>query len=469
MDQISDKSIRRVPSSFRDNTGFVYEENSTLFRAVTFTGDPDYLQLSNCGLMHYLHQRGLLVPHRECASGSGSDQSPKIARVLEPDRVPFLSWPWEWSFSQWKDAAIAVLDIQRAAVEHGMRLKDASAFNVQFHHGRPVWIDTLSFEDNADGAPWIAYRQFCRHFLAPLALMSNVDPSLGRLMLLHLDGIPLDLTARLLPWRTRVQAGLAAHIHLQARMQRRHAAQASDRPVNRPTLSIAGQLSIIESLRSTVEGLHWSASATEWGQYYAHTNYGDDAMRRKEAEVGRLLDAIAPTRMVWDFGANDARFSRLAAQKECQTIAWDIDPGAADTAWRAVRGNAALPVLPLVLDLTNPSPAAGWNLTERESLLERGPAELVIALALVHHICLTGQVPLEHFSAFLARCAPSAIIEWVPRDDSQAQRLLVRRPDRCLEYNDTNFEAAIRLHWHIVEIVDLGDSSRRLYRLERLR
>lgn len=467
MVELLNKSGNRVPSSFRDDAGFVFRENGVLFRAISESGISGYSQLMDSGLASELQSRGWLVEHRECAADHAAALSSGAAKVLEPEPIPFLCWPWEWSFSQWKEAALLTLDLQSEAIGHGMRLKDASAFNVQFVRGRPVWIDTLSFEDNSDGSPWVAYRQFCRHFLAPLALMAHVDPRLGRMLLCHLDGVPLDIASKMLPWRTRVQSGLAAHLHLQARMEHRH--EASDAPVERPgpVLSVAGQRAVLESLRSAVSGLHWRNSNTEWASYYGNTNYSGAAMALKESVVERMVEDVAPRRLVWDFGANDGRFSRIAASSGCQTVAWDIDPGAVDIAWRAVRGNTELPVLPLLLDLTNPSPSVGWDLCERESLVARGPADLVMALALVHHVCLTGQVPLERFCAFLARCAPAAIVEWIPRDDSQARRLLARRPDRCPGYGDIAFEDAVRSHWNIAEVVDLAPSGRRLYRLER--
>ena len=455
------------PSSFRDPAGNIYRIGNAIYRTVASYGIADYKKLTGSGLAAELHERGLLVRHNEHAPDAIPHPDGSVECVLEPETIAHLSWPWEWSFTQFKDAALAVLEIQRSALARGMRLKDASAFNIQFHRGAPVWIDTLSFEDNSDGQPWVAYRQFCRHFLAPLALMAHVDPLLGRWMLLHLDGIPLGLASRTLPLRTRWNTGLAAHIHLQARMQARHASRALVEGGATPTLSPAGQAAVLDSLQRAVEGLRWNPEGTEWSDYYDHTNYSDESFDRKEGEIQRMLREIEPRGRVWDFGANDARFSELVAREVSSVVAWDVDPGAVERAWLRLRGRSESGVLPLLLDLTNPSPAAGWDFQERGSLLDRGPVDLVVALALIHHICLTGEIPLERFLAFLARCAPTALVEWVPRDDSQAKRLLARRPDRCPDYNDCAFEDAVGKHWRVREVVELKPSLRRLYRLER--
>ena len=142
---------------------------------------------------------------------------------MQPEIIPFISYAYEWSFSQLQDAALATLAIEKKALEHGMSLKDASAYNIQFRGSRPVLIDTLSFERYREGEPWVAYRQFCQHFLAPLALMSHTDVRLGQLLRVYIDGVPLDLASRLLPGKTKLSLGLATHIHLHAQAQRKYA------------------------------------------------------------------------------------------------------------------------------------------------------------------------------------------------------------------------------------------------------
>ncbi len=212
------------PGSFRDPNGFIFYRGQTLFRQVQRLYQPHYDQLMQSGLYEALVNAGLLIPHVE----EHVDIALKTGayRVLRPEPLPFISYPYEWCFSQLRDAALATLQIQMEALRFGMSLKDASAYNIQFRNGKPLLIDTLSFEKYEAGKPWVAYRQFCQHFLAPLALMSYTDIRLGQLLRVHLDGIPLDLTSRLLPCNTKLRMGLLTHIHLHGAAQKRYADQA---------------------------------------------------------------------------------------------------------------------------------------------------------------------------------------------------------------------------------------------------
>ena len=208
-------------ASFRDPSGFLFTRDGVLYRQVNQVYAEDYRKLMDSGLYAKLVKAGLLIPHTEVDIEPANK---KLAfKVLCPEYVPFISYPYEWSFGQLKDAALATLSIQKRALKAGMVLKDASAYNIQFQRGKPTLIDTLSFEIYQEGEPWVAYRQFCQHFLAPLALMAYQDVRLSQLLRVYIDGIPLDLASELLPARTRWNLGLATHIHLHARAQKRYA------------------------------------------------------------------------------------------------------------------------------------------------------------------------------------------------------------------------------------------------------
>lgn len=242
-----------LASSFRDPSGFLFTHEGRLFRQVNRCYAEDYRLLRESGLLDTLLDKGLLIPHREASLGLAGD--PAAIAVLEPEIIPFVSYPYEWCFTQLKDAALATLRIQELALSKRMILKDASAFNVQFQRGRPILIDTLSFTAYREGEPWVAYRQFCQHFLAPLALMARRDIRLGALLREHIDGVPLDLASRLLPGRTRLHPLLFMHLHAHAASQKKHAdRQESGRTVRVSRRSLLG---IVDSLRQAVQGLRW--------------------------------------------------------------------------------------------------------------------------------------------------------------------------------------------------------------------
>lgn len=411
------------------------------------------------GLYDKLVATGLLIAHTEEPQQSAATED--AYRVLRPERLPFISYPYEWCFSQLRDAALTTLRIQSEALQAGMSLKDASAYNIQFRDAQPVFIDTLSFERYEEGMPWTAYRQFCQHFLAPLALMSRTDIRLGLMLRTHIDGIPLDLASRLLPRLTWLNPGLLTHIHLHGAAQKRYEGEQVRNPRVQGGVSRTALLGIIDSLQSTVSGLTWTPAGTTWGDYYANTNYSDKAMKGKSRIVAQLLERITPRpEMVWDLGANTGVFSRLASNAGAQTVAWDIDPAAVEKNYRECRLTSEPRLLPLVGDLTGPSPDLGWALKERRSLVSRGPADLVLALALVHHLAIGNNVPLGRVAAFLAEVGHWAIVEFVPKSDSQVKRLLASREDVFDTYTREDFETEFSRSFQIVESVPVPDSER---------
>lgn len=448
-----------VCGSFRDPCGCVIRRDGTIFRLVHPVYFDEYRHLMDSGLYNTLVDEGLLIRHEEVGMETQSDLTESL--VIRPEKVPFISYPYEWSFSQMKDAALLSLRIQRTAMEHGMSLKDCSAYNVQFHKGRPVFIDTLSFERYKDGGPWVAYRQFCQHFLAPLALMSMRDVRLGKLARLYIDGIQLDLASSLLPFRSKLNLGLLMHIHMHAGFQGKYDGRQVDKAKQR-AMPRQAVLNLVSHLESTVRGLSWSAGGTEWADYYDDTNYSQEGFSHKRSIVKGYLERIGPE-SVWDMGANNGSFSMLASEMGVPAVAFDIDPAAVELNYRESVKRGDVFMLPLLLDLTNPSPALGWANSERSSILERGPADCVMALALIHHLAIGNNLPFGHIAEFMARCGRHLIIEFVPKSDSQVQRLLVVREDIFGDYSIPAFEEEFSGYFDIVETAGIKDSERVLY------
>lgn len=454
-----------LPSSFRDPSGFLFRRGGVLYRQVNRAYADAFDRLEESGLLARLWEDGLLIPHE--AADPGLALTADAHTVIRPRPVPFISHPYEWSFGQLKDAALLTLALQGRALEHGMSLKDASAYNIQFVDGRPVLIDTLSFEPYPEGRPWVAYGQFCRHFLAPLALMSRTDVRLGQLLRVHIDGIPLDLASRLLPRRTRWSLSLGVHLHMHARAQRRYADRRVGRDAAGRGFSRKAFAGLLESLRSAVAGLDWKPGGTEWHDYYAaNNNYGEEGLAEKERLVDGMLREARPE-TVWDLGANTGRFSRIAAAQGARVVSWDIDPACVEVNYRMTRERGEARVLPLLLDLTNPSPDLGWRSRERGSFVGRGPVDAVLALGLVHHLAIGNNVPLGMVAEFLASLCGHLVVEWVPKEDSQVRKLLATREDVFPGYTREGFEAAFKDHFSVVRAADIPGTVRTLYLLRR--
>lgn len=451
----------QLAASFRDPSGFLFSRDGVLFRQVNRKYEGEYARLLESGLYEKLVKAGLLIPHTEVDQEPAERES--ALKVIQPERVAFISYPYEWSFGQLKDAALATLSIQKRALKLGMSLKDASAYNIQFVRGKAALIDTLSFEVYKEGQPWVAYRQFCQHFLAPLALMALKDVRLGQLLRVYIDGVPLDLASGLLPGKTRVDFGLLTHIHLHASAQKKYAGE--EIKSRRGSMSKQALTGLIESLESTVKKLEWKPGGTEWGNYYDITNYSDAAFEHKKQLVADWTKRINPSQ-VWDLGANNGVFSRLASEGTPYVVSWDIDPTAVEQNYRQVKTEKNEKLLPLLLDLTNPSPAIGWANRERESFGERGPADLVLALAVIHHLAISNNVPLPQLADFFAQTGRWLVIEFVPKPDSQVQKLLASREDIFPSYTREGFEAAFKMRFKIREAVDVNESQRVLYLME---
>jgi hypothetical protein len=336
---------------------------------------------------------------------------------------------------------------------------------VQFLKGKPVFIDTLSFEAFA-GGPWPAYGQFCRHFFAPLALMACIDVRLGKMMQTYIDGIPLDLAAALL----RGKGGFAAwqHIRLHAASVRRfggteNKGKGGPEQVKIKKTTLAA---IIDSLIRSVEGLKPREKTTEWGDYYSGNSYSAGAAARKAALVEEFLRDAAPFQMLWDMGANDGRYSRLALKYGAQAVAFDIDPAAVSRNYAGVKKTGE-PLLPLLLDLTAPSPAVGFANAERKTITGRRAPDVTLMLAVIHHLAVSNNLPFDMIAAYLASFTSFLILEFVPKADPQVQRLLRTRADIFTDYTAECFETAFGIYFELLRREPIEGTERTLYLFRR--
>jgi hypothetical protein len=454
----------RDTASFRDPSAFVFWRDGQPYRQIDGTFAIEWDAFEASALKHRLFEQRRLIRHE--LADIGLAPMPGAHVVIRPEPIEFVSYPYEWTFGELREAALLTLDIQLEAMAAGWTLKDASAYNIQFHGARPIHIDSASFERLEEGSPWIAYRQFCEQFLAPLALAARRDVRLADLLRLGPDGVSLDLASRILPRRTWLDFGLVSHVHLHARAQTRHANGDDGRAARQARLPRARLEGLIGNLRSTVAGLDWDPRGTEWADYAQNTSYTERAAADKDRVVDAWLRDV-PGARVWDLGANTGRFSRMAADAGKRVVAFDIDPAAAERHFRAIREAGRTDILPLVVDIANPSPALGWAGRERRSLLERANADAILALALVHHLALTRNVPLPMVVDLFADLAQWAIVEFVPKEDPMVRRLLATRRDVFPRYDLDGFRDAATTRFEILREAPIADSTRVLLLLRR--
>lgn len=463
--------ITRFPSSFRDNAGFLIQDEGRLLRVITEEGRKDFDFLLSSGLYKKLVDLGFLIPHEEVPHIPSTNNYYKL---IQPKKIPFISYPYEWSFSQFKDAALLTLEIQLEALQHGLSLKDASFFNVQFIGPRPVFIDTLSFEKRED-TPWFAYRQFVEHFLAPLLMMSSVSVDYNRVLSQFLDGIPLNLASRLVPFLAQLKPGRFIHLFLHSKSQSKYKDNTvrSQRDLSHSRLfSLKRQMALIDSLKSTVAGIKIPKQKTEWIDYMEGSltqggnNYSEPSLEFKRKVVCDFLSQSKPG-MVWDFGGNTGDFSRLATEREIYTVCFDRDPLCVEENYlRSQRKNDRF-MLPLLIDLSNPTPSLGWAGKERMSLGERRPVDLIMVLALIHHLRITFNVPLKKWGDYFSSLTDKLLVEFIPKEDSMTKRLLQNRKDIFSDYTQEGFESAFGEFFPKKEVYPIPGSFRALYLFQK--
>jgi len=454
----------QLTSSYRDPAGFVFNKDGVIYRQINKVAEEEYGLLKSSGLYDRLVAKKLLVSHIEVKNLKGMPVDKNRLVIIRPEPVPFISYPYEWSFPQLRDAALLTLRVQKLALEHGMILKDASAYNVQFIGKKPIFIDTLSFAKYEDGQAWEGYRQFVEYFIVPLALAHYSTEQALTMLQTYLEGIPLSLAVGLLPKKAKLKKGIFAHVYLHERSQRKHqgsgnkAASAPTRKVSKFALN-----GLMSSLEASVRAMKPPKVATEWGEYYEFTNYNDKAFKDKAKLVESYLGLLkTKPKTVWDIGANNGEFSEIAAKHGAYVIALDIDA-------KAVAANYLRHdkldnmMLPLVQDVAVPSPGIGWELAERSSLLDRGPADVVFALAVVHHLAIGRNVPLPKIAEMMSKIGKNIIIEFIPKSDSKVKHLLASRKDIFPNYNPESFETAMGSYFKLIKKTQISQSQRWIY------
>lgn len=451
------ETIINQTSSFKDRTAQVVINNDDIYRIIYETGADDYEMLMNSGLYEELVQKGYLISHQE------TENFTDCYKTIKPQKV-FITYPYEWCFSQLKDAALLTLKIQQTAMKYNMSLKDANAFNVQFFKGNPIFIDTTSFERYKDNTVWYAYNQFCCQFAAPLALMSKVDIGLSSLFLKDIDGINLKLASKLLPRRTFFDLSLFKHIHLHSFFQNQYSDTKQKININFSKLQMEF---LISDLQKTILNIKMQKQKSEWGEYYGNTNYSPDSFAEKIRILENYKQKI-PCSRIADFGANSGRFSRIFKDKAEIILACDIDNEAVEKNYMQVKDVNETNILPLLVDICNPSPAIGWANCERFSLFERiKNIDTILALALIHHLTIGKNLPFEKIAQTFSFLTEYLVIEFVEKNDSQVQKLLKNREDIFFDYTQQNFEDSFKIFFEIIDRQPITDTKRILYLMRK--
>jgi len=452
---------KRNTSSFRDPSGYVFMEDNSVKRVINPIYFEQFESLTNSGFYTTLFEKKYLIPHQEISKSNSEI-------IIQASKIPFINYPYEWSFLQYKHAALLTLKIQKLCLEHNFTLKDASAFNISFHEGKPIFIDTLSFDFYQENNPWLAYKQFIMHFLGPLVLSKYFGQEHLKTLSYNLEGISLSKLSKILPFKSYLSPTLLTNIHLLAKYDKKYE---SDKKTVNNNLSKSSQLKLIDGLYDYILNLSVNEK-TEWDHYYNQINYNDSAYQFKKEFVKDWFSSIKGKSLI-DIGGNDGTFSRELKEQASLMIVADVDPNAVEQNYSQVVKSKEKIILPIIVDVLNPVANHGFNNEERFSFIDRvknSSLDGCLALAVIHHITLSGNIPFSLSALFFSKMAANLLIEFPTRNDSWVQFLLDSKREFKNHfdfYNEENFESEYAVYFEIIKKEKIASSERILYSLKR--
>ena len=457
--------LEREPASFRDPATRIFYVDGRVLRGLDATAAADWTRLSGTSFFPKAMEAGTVV---RTTTVEGSDLPDEVtaqyAAVIEHERIPFISYPYEWTFAMLRDAAIVHLELLLAALDEDVTMKDGYAFNVQWRGAEPVFIDTGSFERIA-GGPWIGYRQFCQTFLYPLLLEAHLGVSFQRTLMGHLDGLDPTEMRQIFSGRRKFKKGVFKHVYLHSVAERRvtQGGQAIKQDLSKSGFSKELTRATVTKLLKLVRQLRSKRADSGWKAYRETCSYSDDDRVAKEQFLRSSIDGV-PVALAWDLGCNDGIYSRIVAETGAYVVAVDSDDVTVDVLYRALRDEQVANVVPLVMNLVDPSPARGWRGLERAAFTERGKPDLVLALALVHHLAIAANVPLPEVVAWFRSFDSRLIVEFVEPHDPMAERLLGNKPAGMFpDYRIEEFQRLLEEAFVIERKEALPSGSRTLY------
>jgi 2-polyprenyl-3-methyl-5-hydroxy-6-metoxy-1,4-benzoquinol methylase len=429
--------IKPHDASYRDPDGFVFCIENELYRQVNKSYRLNYELLLQSNLYQHLTEKKWLVKH--VPVNENFTDSAEWFITLKPEKVPFISYPYEWSFDMLKDAALLTLDINKTAIEHGMILKDATPFNIQFTGVAPIFIDTLSFEKYNETLPWNAYKQFCECFLFPLMLSNYTKLEGQKFLSVYPDGLPINIVAAVLPFSGKWNINVWLYVYLQKNISHRALGSAN-------TMKTSGKfnkkkmLDLLNGLYGYIKTLRFQHKQT-WDDYYTTTIRGDGYLEEKEKIVKKFIQDLKLERVL-DIGTNDGKFADIVAGNAVYVLATDVTSNCINQLYLKQKHKPLKTLLPLVIDIANPTAAIGFLNKERQSFLQRLDVEMVLALAVIHHLHFSNSIPLQKQAEFFSTIAKKyLLIEFVPFEDEKVKIITGRKQTDGHPYGISLFES----------------------------
>jgi ribosomal protein L11 methylase PrmA len=452
------------PASFRDPKGKVFKKDDRIFRLISEQGVKDYELVKTTNFLSNMSKLGKIIQATEVDPAGLDSPDFSTSVVLEHPRLPFISYPYEWCFPMLKKAAQLHLELQIKALEENLMFSDASAYNIQFQGPQPIFIDVLSLRPYREGQIWDGHRQFCEQFLNPLLLRSLLGVCHNSWYRGNLEGIPSDEFSKLLPWYKKFSKNIFLHVVLPVRMNNLAQNQKTDSlsglSSNLPKVSLKNIFTKLLSWVSELQPLYSSGST--WGSYDSMHCYQEEEVEKKQQFISEFIQNTKP-KTVWDLGCNTGEYSEIALKSGARhVIGFDYDQTSLEKAFTRADNNN-LNLLPLYLDGANPSPSQGWNNEERPGLLKRKNADAVLALAFEHHLTIGRNIPIPQFLEWLISLAPIGVVEFIPKEDPNLQRMLSLREDIFTDYTEKTFRNILERKCKIIKSTIVSKTGRTLF------
>ena len=458
------------PGSFRDPLSRVFVGHDAVYRAFTEMGKADLDEVWSKPFVEKWLKRGDLIA-TDFVSPASAPIEGDWATVMRHPKLPFISYPYEWTFSMLRDAALLQLKLTKTALKNGVGVKDATPYNVQFVGSKPVFIDAGSFEVRQPSDPWYGYLQFCQLYLYPLMLQAHLGVGFQPLLRGSVNGIDPVTMRKLLgagkPWAPR--RGRLTNVVFHAMAQQRFAN--SDVEI-RKEASAAGMnpkilIATMEKLSKTIKKMSLNDKRSTWSEYSERGHYVESSLDEKERFV-RDAVAIQHRSQVWDLGCNDGRFSHIASAHADSVVAADADPLVVDRLYQSLKSEKNTKISPLYIDLADSGGGVGWRGMERPGFFGRGSPEVVLYLAVIHHMAITHNVPLGSQIDMLAELTPELVIEFPHDDDPMVQRLLRNKRDGIhADYTLAVFENLLKARFDVRSSKLLDGGTRTIFHATR--
>jgi hypothetical protein len=462
------------PGSFRDPDSAVFHQDGRVLRGLSGRAADDWDRLSATRFFPRLTEAGQIVGttvHE--GEAPASPRGARWARVLEHERIPVVSYPYEWPFAMLRAAAVLHLEVLAAALDEGMSLKDGTAYNVQFVGSRPTFIDVGSFEPSS--GPWPGYRQFCQTMLFPLLVQAHLGTPYQPFLRGSVDGLTASDVTGMFSGLRRFRKGVLRNVTLHSVLERKVTTASETVKADLKSSGFSTELAkaTTKNLLKLVQGLEVAKRGSAgdddhsvWSDYRDTCSYSDADATAKRAFVRAAL-AEGESRVVLDLGANDGEYSMSAAERADHVVAVDGDERVVDLLYRRLRAGGDEKVLPLVMNLTDPSGGIGWRNRERAPFLDRVRPDLTLALALVHHLTIAANVPLPEVVMWLAAFGGRTVVEFPHTDDVQVQRLLANKPAGLFDdYRRDAFETLLSERFLVHRQETLPAGTRTIYLVE---